>query len=323
MSLTVSHVLEAKLRSSDTSSTAEQKKIKILSMDFSSLAYDFQRAHKTHRSGFTTPNLTTQIASDLLPGFRGNVGWSLYQGDVLSDTARFKPFRETIGASLTLNSESGIFGVISRIFGKAVPETHPQIEKTSPSPDDALANRVASTPVAGITARQTQYSVPKTQGWQVNLQYSSSRQRPPTGRGVVIDQNFAEQQCLPLLANPILHQQCIDQAVAQASNALPITSGISGSPFIRVPPRDNLQSSMNFNLTQNWAGTWVTNYDFQAKKFGSHTVTLQRQLHDWRAIFGFTQAPNGNFAFNFFIALNAEPDLKFNYDRSTYRPIVR
>jgi len=323
VSLTVSHVLEAKLRSSDTSSTAEQKKIKILSMDFSSLAYDFQRAHKTHRSGFTTPNLTTQIASDLLPGFRGNVGWSLYQGDVLSDTARFKPFRETIGASLTLNSESGIFGVISRIFGKAVPETHPQIEKTSPSPDDALANRVASTPVAGITARQTQYSVPKTQGWQVNLQYSSSRQRPPTGRGVVIDQNFAEQQCLPLLANPILHQQCIDQAVAQASNALPITSGISGSPFIRVPTRDNLQSSMNFNLTQNWAGTWVTNYDFQAKKFGSHTVTLQRQLHDWRAIFGFTQAPNGNFAFNFFIALNAEPDLKFNYDRSTYRPIVR
>jgi len=323
VSLTVSHVLEAKLRSSDTSSTAEQKKIKVLSMDFSSLSYDFQRARKTHRSGFTTPNLSTQIASDLLPGFRGNVGWSLYQGDVLSDTARFKPFRETIGASLTLNSQSGIFGVISRIFGKAVPESHPQIEKTSPSPDDALANRVASTPVAGITARQTQYSVPKTQGWQVNLQYSSSRQRPPTGHGIVIDQNFAEQQCLPLLANAILHQQCIDQAAAQASNALPITSGISGSPFIRVPPRDNLQSSMNFNLTQNWAGTWVTNYDFQAKKFGSHTVTLQRQLHDWRAIFGFTQAPNGNFAFNFFIALNAEPDLKFNYDKSTYRPISR
>ena len=78
---------------------------------------------------------------------------------------------------------------------------------------------------------------------------------------------------------------------------------------------------MNFHLTPKWAGTWTTNYDFRAKKFGSHTVTLQRQLHDWRAIFAFTQAPNGNFAFNFFIALNAEPDLKFNYDKSTYRPI--
>ena len=33
-----------------------------------------------------------------------------------------------------------------------------------------------------------------------------------------------------------------------------------------------------------------------------------------------TQAPNGNFAFNFFISLIAEPNLKFNYDRRTYRP---
>ena len=323
LQLSVSHVLEAKLRSSDTSSTAEQKKLKILSMDFSSLAYDFERARKTHRTGFTTTNFNTNVASDLIPGFRGNVGWSLYQGDVQSDTARFKPFRENIGASLTLNSQSGIFGVISRIFGKAVPEAHPQIEKISPSPEDALANRVASTPVAGITARQTQYSVPTTQGWQLNLTYSSHRQRPPTGNGVIIDQNFIGQQCLPLLANPILHQQCIDQARAQASNALPINSGISGTPFIRVPPSDNLASQMNFNLTQNWSGSWGTNYDFQAKKFGTHQVTLQRQLHDWRAIFGFSQASNGNFAFNFFIALNAEPDLKFNYDKQTYRPITR
>jgi hypothetical protein len=80
---------------------------------------------------------------------------------------------------------------------------------------------------------------------------------------------------------------------------------------------------MNFHLTPNWGGTWTTNYDFQARKFGSHTVNLQRQLHDWRAIFGFTQGNNGNFAFSFFIALNAEPDLKFNYDKSTYRPITQ
>ena len=37
------------------------------------------------------------------------------------------------------------------------------------------------------------------------------------------------------------------------------------------------------------------------------------------AIFAFTRGPNGNFAFNFFIALNAQPDLKFNFDRQTYR----
>jgi len=80
---------------------------------------------------------------------------------------------------------------------------------------------------------------------------------------------------------------------------------------------------MSFNITPKWSGSWGTNYDFQAKKFGSHQVSLQRALHDWRAIFAFTQAPNGNFAFNFFIALNAEPDLKFNYDKQTYRPVSR
>ena len=323
VSLNISQVLEAKLRNSDTSSTAEPKKIKVLSLDFSSLAYDFERARKTHRSGFTTPNFNTNIASDLLPGFRGNIAWSLYQGDVLSDTARFKPFRTDIGASVTLNGQSGIFGVFTRLFGRAVPNEHPQMEKVEASPDDALANRVASTPVAGITSRTSQYSVPNTQGWSATLTYSSSRQRPPTGNGRIFDSNFFQTQCAPVAANPIVYQQCIDQAIATAANAQPLTSGISGGPFYRVPSRDNLQSSMNFHLTPMWAGTWTTNYDFTAKKFGSHTVTLQRQLHDWRAIFGFTQAPNGNFAFNFFIALNAEPDLKFNYDKQTYRPLTQ
>jgi hypothetical protein len=48
-------------------------------------------------------------------------------------------------------------------------------------------------------------------------------------------------------------------------------------------------------------------------------VSLQRDLHDWRAVFSFTQSPNGNFAFTFFIALKAEPDLKFDFDRRSYR----
>jgi hypothetical protein len=50
-------------------------------------------------------------------------------------------------------------------------------------------------------------------------------------------------------------------------------------------------------------------------------VSLQRDMHDWRAIFAFTQAPGGNFSFTFFISLIAEPNLKFNYDKRTYRPV--
>jgi hypothetical protein len=321
ITLGFSHVLEAKLRTTDTSTTAEPRKIKILSMNFSSLSYDIERARKTHRSGFTTPNFSTDFNSDLLPGFRANVGYSLYQGDVMSDTARFKPFRETISASFAVNSQSGIFGVLTRVFGKAVPEKNPQIERTEQNADDARANRVSTTPVAGITQRNRQYQVPQTQGWEANFQFSSWRQRPPTGNGVVIEQDITV-QCAPLRANPIVYQQCLEQAAANASNVVPITNGIAGAPFVRQPARDNLQSQMTFHLTPKWAGTWGTNYDFQAKKFGSQQVSLQRDLHDWRAIFAFTQAPNGNFAFSFFIALKAEPDLKFNYDKQTYRPTI-
>jgi hypothetical protein len=54
-------------------------------------------------------------------------------------------------------------------------------------------------------------------------------------------------------------------------------------------------------------------------QFAQHIVTLQRDLHDWRAVFAFTQSTNGNFAFSFFIALKAEPDLKLDYNKTTVR----
>jgi len=86
-----------------------------------------------------------------------------------------------------------------------------------------------------------------------------------------------------------------------------------------MPSRESLSSQMSFHVTPKWSAQWGTIYDFHAKAFASQQVTLQRELHDWRAIFGFNQAPNGNFAFNFSISLNAEPDLRFPYDKQTYR----
>jgi hypothetical protein len=76
---------------------------------------------------------------------------------------------------------------------------------------------------------------------------------------------------------------------------------------------------VSFNLTRNWAMQWQTMYDAEKREFASQIVSLQRELGDWRALFGFTQAPNGNFAFNFMISLKPAPDLKFNYDRQSYR----
>jgi len=96
------------------------------------------------------------------------------------------------------------------------------------------------------------------------------------------------------------------------------TQTTSGGTFFRVPPQMNVQGSTSFNLTDKWSARWSTNYDFQLSQFGLQSVTLQRKLHDWNAVFGFTQAPNGAFTFTFFVSLTAEPDIKFDYNRSTY-----
>ena len=86
-----------------------------------------------------------------------------------------------------------------------------------------------------------------------------------------------------------------------------------------MPPQSSLAASLAFSLTPRWSAQWQTTYDFTRHNFASQVVTLQRDLHDWKAVFSFTQSPTGSFGFTFFVALKAEPALKFNYDRTSYR----
>ena len=92
-----------------------------------------------------------------------------------------------------------------------------------------------------------------------------------------------------------------------------------GSTIYITPATTSLNSDLRFNLTERWAASWSTGYDFEAHNFASQIVSLQRDLHDWRAIFAFTQSPNGSFAFTFNVSLKAEPELKFDYHKATYR----
>jgi hypothetical protein len=323
VTLTLSQVLEAKLKPKDTTST-EARKIKLVGVNFSPVTYDFERKRKTGNSGFTTDRLNMNFNSDLLPGFSANVEYSLFQGSVQSDTSKFKPFRTSFNASFSVNGNSGIFGAITRLFGRAVPTGNPQVERLNTGPTDALEQRVASTPVAGTSpVRNQQYAIPAMQTWQASFVFSSTRQRPPSGNATVVTIDPLElcQQFQAL--NPIVYQQCLERQSTNPIGPDPVGSITAGGPFVRIPARSTLQSNMGFHITPKWSATWGTTYDFQDHEFASHAVTLQRELHDWRSIFGFTRAPNGNFAFSFFIALNAQPDLKFNFDRQTYRETNR
>ena len=106
--------LEAKLRGrgGDTSEAAVRK-VKVFSMSFDALSYNFERARKTGKAstGFETSDFGYRLSSDLLPGFDMGVRYSLFEGDVSSDTARFKPFRVATNMSLSIGRERNPFAL--------------------------------------------------------------------------------------------------------------------------------------------------------------------------------------------------------------------
>lgn len=316
---------EAKVGKAGDTLSDNAEKIRLLSLNFSSLTYDFERAkgRASKLSGFTTESWSYTINSGLLPGFDFTSNYSLFQGSTLSDTAKFKPYLTGVSASLNFSRDQNPFAILARLFGRSVPE--PAKAPTTPTdgpqqPADALtAQALASQPIAGSSRGGDRYIIPPTQGWKATFGFSRSSPRPPVG-GNSIDYD-PRQRCIAQVgtADPILLQTCLNQQLLSPTTEIPVTSGTAGAQAYRIPPTTSINSDIGFNLTPKWAAHWTTTYDVERHEFASHIVQLQRELHDWRAIFGFTQSPNGNFAFNFTIALKAEPDIKFDYNRNTVR----
>lgn len=309
VTLTLQQVLEAKLQQRGDSAAGEARKIKLLSLDFSALTYDFERARKTGRSGFSTPSFTYSLRSDLLPGFDLRVGYSLFQGDYLSDTARFSPYRQTIDASFSLGRDNNPFTAFARLFGL---ERGRDSTRAAAAVGPVVPGMGEPSSVAGGLGPYPS-GIPQGQGWNASLTFSSQRRRPPVGTGITeFDPTL---RCSTV--DPLFQESCIRQQLAIQDT---IQDPIAGGIYVRTPPTATLRGDVGFQLTPSWAVQWTTGYDFVQKRFSDHQVQLQRNLHDWRAVFGFTQSPNGNFAFTFFISLIAQPDLKFDYSRRTYRP---
>jgi hypothetical protein len=331
VSLSFSTNFEAKLRSNEDSATADSsasasgssdgggRKINLLSMNFTPLSWDFERARATGRTGLTNDRFGFTARSDLLPGLDFGTTYSLFQGSSLSDTSRFKPYREEVRASFSMNRQRNPFVALYRVFGRAVPNTAPELEQRTRTEDDMLEREVASQQVTGSTGRAAAFDVPSAaEGWSASFTFSSSRQRPPVGGGVIIEDNDAL-ICATLGLDPISQERCIleREGLRTGDPNAGVTTG--GGPFIRRRPTTTMQSNMVLPITPNWSSSWQTTYDFEEAQFASHMVNLVREMHDWRATFSILKAPNGNFAFSFFIALKSQPDLKFDYHRQSYR----
>lgn len=323
VALNLSTNLEAKLPSASDSTEESARKIKLLSLNFSSLTYDFVRADSTG-NGFSDRTFSVNGRTDLLPGLDFRTSYELFQGDPLSDTATFSPYRTEFGVTFSLNQKSGVFGLIGRLLGRDS-EIGTDSVGAPGGPGASLgeqniAQQTRQMNAAGGGAmRGTQMSLPSSaEGWNLNLQYNAARQRPPRG-GTQIANDPATlceaQRPLGLFA----YDNCILNA--QSAPATGLTTGQSaiGAPIFIQPPTQNVSATMSFGITRNWSAQWSTQYDVERARFASQQLGLQRALHDWNAVFAFSQTPNGNFAFNFFIALKAQPELKFNYDRQTFR----
>jgi hypothetical protein len=322
LSLGLATTFEAKLRpKSDSIPEDRWQKIKLLSLTFTSLGWDFERARITKKTGLTNRNFGITARSDLLPGFDIGVDWSLFQGDPISDTSVFKPYRESIRGSLSLGPASPIVRGIARLLGIQLSDTStagaPGSTPSATSPSAAPPSFVAGEPIAGSLSQLAgQMGVPPGRGWEWSLTYSAQRTRPPVGSGVVTVDPFAD--CRPYQQDILLYESCIQRLAPTSDSQGAGVGGTGGGTYFVTPAQSNAQSNLSFHITERWGAQWSTTYDFQRKEFASQLFTLTREMHDWNATFAFMRAPNGNFTFNFHISLKAQPDIKFDWDTRDY-----
>ncbi len=84
------------------------------------------------------------------------------------------------------------------------------------------------------------------------------------------------------------------------------------------PPRQNVGFSTSFAPTPLWTVSWSSQYNITDKDFESNVVRLERNLHEWRAAFNFVRNANGNFSFYFSIFLSDMPEIKGDYNQTTF-----
>lgn len=93
----------------------------------------------------------------------------------------------------------------------------------------------------------------------------------------------------------------------------------SSAPNRSFDSSQTLDADVAFQLSPNWGVTWNTSYSITDSEFGSHRINFRRDLHEWQANFSFYQTPNGNTAFEFYVELTHNRDLRFDYSEPNLR----
>ncbi len=280
ISFGLSQNFEAKLKPppGDTSSTAEPRKIKLLSINTSGIGYNLEQAKQPHHTGWQTGTISNTFLSDLVPGFQLQITHDLWKGQVGTDSAKFSPFLQNLSASFTVTPAT-LQGV-GRLLGlRAKPAPPPPADTTGQlgarSDDFRRYDGSTRSPYAprglGLGLGGGLGGGGGGRGFTLSIAFSSTRSRSDT------------------------------------------------TPQQRhVPGRQTTTMNLSFSPTRNWSATWNTSYDFATRQFADHSLTFQRDLRRWRAVFGFHKTATGSFSFTFNITLTDQPAIKFDYDQNTY-----
>ncbi|HYT70661.1 MAG TPA: twin-arginine translocase subunit TatC [Gemmatimonadales bacterium] len=176
ITLGLSQNFEAKLKPppGDTAGR-EPRKIRLLSINTSSIGYNFEQAKDSGRTGWTTGVLNNTFASDLLPGFTLAITHDLWRGAVGSDTAKFSPFLTSLTTSFaltpaTIRGLASLFG----LGGRGAPPAAP------PAPGGAGAQGApqGAGPRLGGGQQGFGLGAPAGRGFNLSVRYSSNRSRP-------------------------------------------------------------------------------------------------------------------------------------------------
>jgi hypothetical protein len=272
LTLSLSQVFEGKKRlaAGDTlSDPRNAPKIKLLSIQTSSIAYDFEQAKEEGRTGWKTQNIQNSITSDLLRGFTFSISHNLWDGPVGLDSTRFSPSLSSMSARFSLTGAT-IMNVLALFTGG----------QTRPEPQEQ-----------------------QTQNQGDLLQPQGTGMGPPQG----LDRTMNRMGAGPLMGSGFRASVTYDDQRTEPREI--------GGQIFEEPANRTLGLQFGFSPTENWSASWNTQYNITNKEFGQHILRLDRDMHRWRATFSFVKTPNGNFAFNFFVSLTDQPEIKFQYDQ--------
>jgi hypothetical protein len=85
-----------------------------------------------------------------------------------------------------------------------------------------------------------------------------------------------------------------------------------------IPSTKALNFGTGFSPTRFWSLAWQAQYNVTDHRFESNQVALERDLHEWRLSLRYVRNANSNSALFFSVFLIDLPELKFDYNQTTF-----